>query len=280
MEVREFADPREFRAVADPLILANEAADSLLIGISGILVSRPEVYPEFRLWCAIEDGEPHLAAVMTPPRNVILSASRSDEGIAAMADALASIDPSPPGLTGTEPTASRSVERMGITAVKEMGQGIHELKRVIPTPQVPGQVRRAGLRDSDLLVDWMRLFALEALPRGEEQFLRQVVDQRMTADTSVSGFWLWECAGTVVSASGYGRPTPTGITVGPVFTPVEHRGKGYATSLVAELSGWLLDSGRRSCFLYTDLANPTSNAIYRRIGYRLVAESSQYRFVV
>jgi hypothetical protein len=73
-------------------------------------------------------------------------------------------------------------------------------------------------------------------------------------------------------------PTPNGIRIGPVYTPPEHRGKGYASNLVATQSQWLLDSGRRFCFLYTDLANPISNSIYQRIGYRQVAESAEYSF--
>ena len=63
----------------------------------------------------------------------------------------------------------------------------------------------------------------------------------------------------------------------------DRRGRGYATALTAELSQCLLDGrlfegGRRFCFLYTDLANPTSNAIYERIGYRRVAESAEIWF--
>jgi predicted GNAT family acetyltransferase len=63
-----------------------------------------------------------------------------------------------------------------------------------------------------------------------------------------------------------------------VYTPPQLRGRGYATSLVAELSRALLDAGRRFCFLYTDLANPTSNAIYERIGYVKVAEAAMVAF--
>jgi hypothetical protein len=63
-----------------------------------------------------------------------------------------------------------------------------------------------------------------------------------------------------------------------VYTPREHRRRGYATALVAEQSSWLLQSGHRACFLFTDLANPTSNAIYERIGYRRVGEASQFTF--
>lgn len=78
--------------------------------------------------------------------------------------------------------------------------------------------------------------------------------------------------------SGYQRPTPNGMAIGPVYTPPEHRRHGYATSLVAQQTQWLLDEGKKCCFLYTDLHNPTSNSIYQRIGYRQVAESSEYHF--
>ncbi len=63
-----------------------------------------------------------------------------------------------------------------------------------------------------------------------------------------------------------------------MYTPSEERGRGYASNLVAEVSARMLDDGAAACFLYTDLANPTSNAVYRRIGYEQVAESSMIRF--
>ena len=56
------------------------------------------------------------------------------------------------------------------------------------------------------------------------------------------------------------------------------RGHGYATSLTAAASADQLARGRRFCFLFTDLANPTSNAIYRSIGYEPVCDMDQYRF--
>ena len=94
---------------------------------------------------------------------------------------------------------------------------------------------------------------------------------------------LWEVDGASVSLAGWGGPTPNGIRVGPVYTPPELRGRGYATALTAEVSQRLLDGrlfvgGRRFCFLYTDLANPTSNAIYERIGYERIAEAAEIVF--
>jgi uncharacterized protein len=88
---------------------------------------------------------------------------------------------------------------------------------------------------------------------------------------------VWDRSGPVSMASATGA-TPNGIRVSAVYTPPEHRGRGYATSCVAALSARLLAEGRGFCFLYTDAANPTSNVIYQRIGYVPVATVQEYRF--
>ena len=71
-------------------------------------------------------------------------------------------------------------------------------------------------------------------------------------------------------------PTPNGIRIGPVYTPPEQRGHGYASACTATLSQMMLDSGYRYCFLFTDLSNPTSNSIYQKIGYRPVIDIDRY----
>lgn len=76
-----------------------------------------------------------------------------------------------------------------------------------------------------------------------------------------------------------GPPTPTGTRVGPVYTPPPDRGRGFASALTAAASQDQLDAGRECCFLFTDLANPTSNTIYQAIGYEPVADVAHYRFI-
>jgi predicted GNAT family acetyltransferase len=76
-----------------------------------------------------------------------------------------------------------------------------------------------------------------------------------------------------VSLAGFGGPTPHGIRIGPVYTPRQQRGRGYGSAVTAAVSQLNLGRGRRFCFLYTDLANPTSNAIYLRLGYEPVCDS-------
>ena len=87
---------------------------------------------------------------------------------------------------------------------------------------------------------------------------------------------MWE--GQPVSLAGFGGPTPNGLRIGPVYTPPQHRGHGYGSAVTAAASHVALDRGKRFCFLYTDLANPTSNAIYERIGYVRVCEAAMVAF--
>jgi predicted GNAT family acetyltransferase len=39
-----------------------------------------------------------------------------------------------------------------------------------------------------------------------------------------------------------------------------------------------LDAGVTGVLLFTDLANPTSNALYQRLGYRAVSDRTMYSF--
>jgi predicted GNAT family acetyltransferase len=66
--------------------------------------------------------------------------------------------------------------------------------------------------------------------------------------------------------------------VSGVYTPPYFRGKGYASSCVAALSRLILERGFTKCVLYTDLANPTSNSIYQKIGYKPVCDSLEIKF--
>ena len=78
--------------------------------------------------------------------------------------------------------------------------------------------------------------------------------------------------------TGFSGPTPNGIRIGAVFTPPDLRRRGYASACVAAVSQSVLDAGRKFCFLYADIANPTSNHIYQEIGYQPVCDGEVLRF--
>lgn len=282
MEARSFADPALFRRIADPLLLRNEARNNLIIGITGTLVTRPEVHPEFHLWLVEASDRPVAAAAMTPPHNLMLADPATEEALASLVEAVAASGVDVPGALGNEPSVRRFVdvwsERTGQVATKTMSHGVFSIDRVEEVPEVPGGPRPADAEDVDLLIDWIVAFRQEADPDSSTEGIPVAVRSRLQRDGSQSGFWIWEVDGVPVSLSGHGGETPNGIRIGPVYTPELYRRHGYATALVATQSAWLLDHGHRFCFLYTDLANRTSNSIYQKIGYRTVAEASRYSF--
>ena len=82
-----------------------------------------------------------------------------------------------------------------------------------------------------------------------------------------------------MSMAASGRNTERGAMVNLVYTPRALRGKGYASSVVAALSKLQLDSGLSYCTLFTDMANPISNGIYRRIGYEYAGGFTEIAFL-
>jgi predicted GNAT family acetyltransferase len=144
------------------------------------------------------------------------------------------------------------------------------------SPASPGTfARRRGTNGRSSSTGY-RAFAIEAVGEdpGDERLARSV-DHNLSAVGA--GFALRDDGGPV-SFAGYGNETRHGVRIGPVYTPPEHRSRGYASAVVAGLSQQLLDEGRRFCFLFTDLANPTANRLYARLGYKPVCDAAEIVF--
>jgi uncharacterized protein len=278
MDVRTVDDPLVFLEQVRPFLLDDEARHNLMLGILATLVEDPARYPDFGLWLVTDGREILGAAARTRPFNLILARPRRREALDAL---VAALDEELPGVVGALPEvvafADAWSESREVVARQRFAQGVFALERVDPIPPVPGRMRAAIADDAPLLLDWLRAFTIEALYEEEpdEARLTTTVEYRLRSEAA--GFVLWE-DDRPVSLAGFGGPTPSGVRVGPVYTPPELRGRGYASALVAELSSRLLASGRRCCFLYTDLANPTSNKIYERIGYRRICDSAEITF--
>jgi predicted GNAT family acetyltransferase len=158
-----------------------------------------------------------------------------------------------------------------------MAHGVYAARAALVPEGVAGRMREAEEADRALLLEWILAFQDEALPEDAPHIdLERALDRRLASETD--GFALWEVDEEPVSLCGYGGPTPRGIRIAPVYTPPGLRRHGYASALTAHVTKRLLDGGRTFCFLYTDLANPTSNKIYMDVGYELVCEAADYVF--
>jgi predicted GNAT family acetyltransferase len=102
--------------------------------------------------------------------------------------------------------------------------------------------------------------------------------------TSVTSgtLFCWELDGAIVAIAGH-APIVTAESVvigrvGPVYTPPEYRGRGFGSAVTANVTQQLIAKGAR-VMLFTDAANPTSNSIYQKLGYRLIDELIETLFV-
>jgi predicted GNAT family acetyltransferase len=219
-------------------------------------------------------GEVVGAALRTPPYPWVVT-DLPEEVLPLLAMELAGNHPDSPGVSGPRsvafPLARDLASRLGKREVLEMAMGIHQLEEVLPVPPAEGHMRVAEPGDVELLVGWTKAFHQESALQSVEE--RPYV----TGHLAVQRLFIWEDKKPVAMAA-YGGNTPHGARVYGVYTPMELRRLGYATNLTARLSQRILDSGRQYCFLYTDVANPTSNHIYRKVGYRQVGDWDQFKF--
>lgn len=270
-----------FLAKTQAHLLAKEAANSLILGICLRLDRFPERVETPPYLATVEnEGQLILAAVMTPPHPLVIASDQTDLGQASqliLQSLLAGHWPLP-GLLGPLEVAKQFVmtwaELSGGRYEINQQERLHKLRTVTPPPPTSGQLRVAVIDDLECLVEWTLAFQKEALGQEGGPETGQTVVQKIKD----GDIYIWEDEGPVCMAAKT-RPTFNGIAVGPVYTSPEQRGRGYATACVASLSQLLLEAGWQFCTLFTDLANPTANNIYQRIGYEPVCDFTAYRFI-
>jgi uncharacterized protein len=283
VDVHRYAEADGFLEHAGEFLAAREAEHNLILGLSSRLRQEPLLFGEPPYLAVVEDrGRVVAAALRTPPHNLGLS-QIDDEGaieplVADVSRAFASL----PGVIGPKRHVESFVRgweaATGATGQRALAERIFRAERVCPPEGVPGRMRAYEDSDRELAIRWMDEFVVEALPESQPKAESSESFVERRRDDPDGGLVFWD-DGARVCVAGFGGPTPNGIRIGPVYTPPDLRGRGYGSALTAALTQQLLDGGRRFCFLFTDLANPTSNSIYQRIGYRPVADVDVWAFV-
>jgi RimJ/RimL family protein N-acetyltransferase len=277
MELTRHADAGDFLAQAGEFLGAREAEHNLILGLTSRLLVEPLLYGEPAYFAVVEEGGRVVGATMrTPPHNLILSELDDLAAIGPLLEDARAVFGSLPGVVGPKEAVAKFAAAWPAEARLEIAQRAFRADHVDAPTGVPGRMRDYERRDRELAASWMDAFAEEALPEPPPDTSEEFVDRR--EEDPDGGIVLWEDDGAVVSMAGFGGRTPNGIRIGPVYTPPELRGRGYASALTAAVTQRLLDSGLRFCFLFTDLANPTSNSIYQRIGYEPVSDFDFWSF--
>lgn len=274
---QRFEEAGAFLDRAEDWLLTREAEHNLLLGLAARLrISSAGYAPPIYL-ATVEDAAGVVGcAFRTPPFKLGLTRMPPD-AVAILLEDVAEVYDALPAVLGPPPEAQRFAAlwaaRMGVDVQAGMRQRIYQLDKVqAPARPAPGRLRPAEAADLDLVARWIQEF-------NDETGVAAIQDRSVLKERILRGaLHLWE-DGVPRALAGVAAETPHGARVGPVYTPLAWRGRGYATSATAALSRQILEGGKRFCFLYTDLANPTSNAIYQRIGYRAVCDVADYGFM-
>jgi uncharacterized protein len=239
---------------AGPFLRSDPVRHSVLLTVLDLRVKYPE---PGRYWIVRLEGDVNGVVMQSPTDFFATFTPMTPPALVAVVDAIVDDGVHLPGVNGDAATAARFTghwtERTRSAARPIEGQRIYEVEQVIAPIGVSGDLRAATSEDRDHVVAWFEGFASETGETGGHP----------PAVVAAHRLRVGQVAGVV--------------RLGPVYTPPERRGRGYASGLVAGISAAALRDGYR-CILYTDLGNPTSNAIYRAVGYRAIDEAIRYEF--
>ncbi len=273
MTWRTTGDVDEFLATAGGFLRADPARNTILLTVAETLRTRGatafgEADPLFGWWRPVDTGV-RSAFLQTPPHPLLLAEAPGDAA-PTLAEVLAAVDRPLPGVNagaGTAEAFAATWRRLtGAAATVSRRTRLHRLDELVPPrPAPPGSDRVAAAADRDLLVDWYEAFGREI---GEPGGFAAVVDDALDH----GGVILWEVDGVPVSMASRTRVVAGMARVAPVYTLPELRGRGYAGAVTVAVSRAARDAGATEVVLFTDLANPTSNALYQRLGYRPVED--------
>jgi len=267
-ELVRHAGPGDFLQRAESWLLASEAEHNLHLSLAYVRRDAGATGADVLFGTVEQDGDLVGCVIRTPPHKLLIT-SMPPEAAPNIVGPVAELYDEIPAVLG--PADSAVAVASAWTALKGGGwetgmqQRIYRLDQVEPVRPVPGAMRLATMDDLELLTDWGTGFARDA---GHAFLLAREQVNRMIERQDLH-IWQDESPASMAVAQG---ATPNGCRIGYVYTPPELRGRGYASALVARLSQRMLDSGMTFCVLYTDLGNPTPNAIYQRIGYNAICD--------
>ncbi|MEO0934236.1 MAG: GNAT family N-acetyltransferase, partial [Cyanobacteria bacterium J06641_2] len=254
MKLHRFEDASLFYQQVKDYLLQDELLHNLQLGIIKNLINNPENCKIKPYLSTVErDGNIIAVAMMTIPYNLLLSEITDLTAVDIIVQDLQQKYESLTNINAPVTESKAFVEKWCFSTGKSYqlrALRIFKLEKVEPASVVKGNLRLAREDDKQLLISWHDAFNSEALGKkssdlDSESWVDRVLHKQKA--------YLWENK-IPVSIACSTRSTPNGVGISMVYTPPEHRKKGYASACVAALSQTLLNQGYKFCFLFTDLS--------------------------
>lgn len=270
------SDVEEFVRNAGHLLADDPVAHTIALSVISQVRAGVNTDTVFAWWTD-DLGTVTGAASQTPPYPVlvdVLPAEAYESLISGMVGARGEFTGVNGPLGIAVPLAAIAAERTASVASIMHATRLFRLTELTKPERWPdGSARAATVADEDLVTDWFIEF-------GEETHGWLGTDPRgqVRHRTEVGGLVLWcDKTGRPVSVAGSTLPSWGASRVGPVYTPPEFRRQGYAGAVTWAITDMLVKQ-ELQVVLFTDLSNPTSNALYPRLGYQPVGDRVVFTF--
>jgi predicted GNAT family acetyltransferase len=284
MKITYHSDISMFTNLVDSFLQQNEAENNLLFGILSRLKNNIHTYSDTEKPVFItvsKNNKVELVSIRTPPHNQLLSYTDKLNTINFLVEELSKIASDLPGVMGFKAGALRFAQRWvmknNISYKLDMHERIYQLDKVNKETLGPNHFSLAIPDEKKLLLNYLEAFIKEALPKTSPEEIKRS-QKRLELAIENQKVYVLKIKEKIVSMVQRAGETPNGQTINMVYTPPAERRKGYATETVAKVSQKILHEGKKYCFLFTDLTNPTSNKIYQTIGYKPVIDMDVYLF--
>jgi predicted GNAT family acetyltransferase len=275
-------DAVDFLATAEAFLRQSEAENSMIATPAARMISAPNADDAGIYLATVTDTDNVVAAALHGNSGGVMLSAAPEPAVALIARDLAARGRHPQGMVGPlaqcEAFAREWRARTGLAHKLCFHLRHFELDQS-PSPYIFPMAARGRLRlpepaEHAQVVDWQLAFISELGLPDELPRARRNVAQRIERG------WIrvWD-DDEVVAFCGYSEGAAATARIAPVYTLPSRRGRGYASAMVTELARELFGAGKRALFLTTDVANPTSNGIYQRMGFRPVADHYQFEFV-
>jgi uncharacterized protein len=282
MKFELYNDINKFTNEVMDIVAVQELQNSLII--SNSLRGQGGADTSNWLMATVKDdkGSIRLVAMMTPPFNLVIYEVNNIENEVAIELFIKELENRKtqiPGVLAEKSLAGRFAIKYSSLTKTDLKDGkkmrIYRLDEVQKVGNSSGKLRLALEQDLYYLPYWHMAFSSDCGLGGPDV---SSALEKVRNSLNEKKLFIWEDS-IPVSQAAMGRKTLNGAIVNAVYTPPHYWGNGYATSCVASLSRHLLDSSFKFCSLFTDLANPVSNSIYMKIGYKPLCDYDEYKFM-
>ena len=235
-----------------------------------------------KLMATVKDDDENviLTVTRTTPHPMVMYETdniRNDEAVAFFARSLVERDIDVDFIMTEKELAKSFCEHYGKLTGKDYYNNeslvLYVLEKLNDIAPVCGELRQANADDMFYLPYWLADF-VPACNLGEYNLTGAIEGANKNIEKGNSFVWVDKYP---VSLATNTRNTSDCAVISQVYTPPNLRGKGYSTACVWNLSKNLLDDGFKYCALYADCANPASNKVYQKIGYKEMFWYDQYK---